>query len=70
MTCNGGCWSAQGSDKIYNLSNEGFKVYLNNYGQRAETGAALLRAGSAKNREWELHYEVKGICNEIPVGSP
>ena len=70
MTCTGFCWSANGSDKIYNLTNEGFRVYLNNYGAELKRGENILRAPFATNNEFELHYEVRGICNEVPAGSP
>lgn len=76
MTCRSGCWAASGSDKIYNLTNDGFRVYLNNFGARAlfpdtdpddylVDGRPFIPA-YAKEKNFELHYEVKGICNEIP----
>ena len=70
MTCDTQCWTADGSDKIYNLTNDGFRVYLNHFGREAKKGANALRADFAKSRNFELHYEVKGSCNEIPTGSP
>ena len=29
MTCSNNCWTAMGSDKLYNQNNNGFRVYLN-----------------------------------------
>ena len=68
MTCTGTCWEVIGSDKIYNLSNDGFRVYLNRFGVQAffPEKFKALRLDSAKEKKFELHYEVKGICNEIP----
>ena len=70
MTCDTMCWSAVGSDKIYNLTNESFLVYLSQAigwdGTTAQTPSNPLRVHRVKNWNWKLHYEVKGICNEIP----
>ena len=62
MTCNDNCWTVNGSDKIYNLSNDGFRVYLK---QKFDHKSGPLRAHFAKAKNYELHYEVKGICNDI-----
>ena len=70
MTCDTRCWYAMGSDKIYNLTNNSFRVYLNQpiewVDGNAQTPSSPLRANEVKNWNWELHYEVKGICNGIP----
>ena len=67
MTCKGYCMTASGSDKIYDLTNNGFKVKLNQYSRQAiDKKVGPLRANFAKQWEFELHYEVKGICNDIP----
>ena len=67
MTCFGNRWQAIGGDKIYDLTNDGFRVYLNQFGTQALISSkSALRPDFAKKREYELHYEVKGICNEIP----
>ena len=70
MTCQSQCWTANGSDKIYDLTNEFFRVYLNNYAAELKRGHSVLREHFAKDNKFELHYEVKGICNEISAGSP
>ena len=70
MTCTSTCWTANGSDKIYDLTDNSFRVYLNQFGQQAVKSKPTLRANFAKDNKYELHYEVKGICNEIPAGSP
>ena len=69
MTCDRFCWKANGSDKIYDQTNESFRVYLNQYGAQALKGNSPLRANFAKQNKFELHYEVKGIYNEIPGSS-
>ena len=65
MTCTSTCWTANGSDKIYKLSNNSFRVYLNQFGRQLKNDIGPLRADDAKNKKYELHYEVKGICNDI-----
>ena len=65
MTCTGNCWTANGSDKIYDLTDNSFRVYLNQFGRQAIYNKGPLRANFAKDNKFELHYEVKGICNDI-----
>ena len=71
MTCHSDCWTANGSDKIYKLTNNGFRVYLNQFGRQAVKSVfggklSALRAEYAQDKKFELHYEVKGICTDIP----
>ena len=62
LTCNTHCWTAVGVDAIYGLTSENFRVYLNNFGEAAYRGTDLLTADIAKNRNFQLHYAVKGTC--------
>ena len=66
MTCESDCWTANGSDKIYKLTNNGFRVYLNQFGRQAMRSVSASRAQYAQDKKFELHYEVKGICKDIP----
>ena len=66
ITCETDCWTTNGSDKIYKLSNKSFRVYLNQFGRQAMRSVSALRAQYAQDKKFELHYEVKGICKDIP----
>ena len=70
MTCDTRCWTVTGSDKIYNLTNDSFRVYLYHVPPKTtpvnEVGYPL-RAEIAEGWNYQLHYEVKGICNSIPI---
>ena len=57
MTCKQYCWTVTGSDKIYNLTKDSFRVYLNHNKHKGP-----VRAHTAKSWEYKLHYEVKGSC--------
>ena len=65
MTCDSNCWTANGSDKIYDLSKDGFRVYLNNYGRQAAKDSDSLKADFAIQKNFELRYDVRGICNQF-----
>ena len=70
MTCKTKCWTVTGSDKIYNLTNDSFRVYLYHVPPKTtpvNDKGYPLRANIAQDWEYELHYEVKGICNNIPI---
>ena len=73
MTCSNNCLTAMGSDKLYNQNNNGFRVYLNQpiewKNDRAQTPSSPIQVNQANIWKWKLHYEVKGICNEIPGSS-
>ena len=64
MTCKYSCWTAAGSDKIYDLTNDSFRIYLNQYTETSLFNKPTdpVRAHQAKGWEYKLHYEVKGIC--------
>ena len=71
MTCDTRCWTVTGSDKIYDLTNTGFRVYLYQVPPKGPVPnpndpGFTLRAHYAKTGKLQLHYEVKGICNQIP----
>ena len=58
MTCSGSCFKAVGSDKIYNFSNERFRVYVHQLDYNGNI------VNFAQTNKYELHYEVKGICTQ------
>ena len=65
MTCDANCWTANGSDKIFELSKDGFRVYLNNYGWQAAKNKGALKANFAERDNYELRYDVRGVCNQF-----
>jgi len=64
MTCDGGCFMAVGSNSLYNLTNESFRVFLNQLEWYIDPS---IKAGRnfvqfAKEANYQLHYEIKGRC--------
>ena len=61
MTCDSGCFMAVGTDSIYKLTNESFRVYINQlewYINKTNRDFVQI----AKNNNYQLHYEIKGRC--------
>ena len=63
ITCKQQCWTTTGGDSIYNLTNDSFRVYLNQIEYpRAKISQDPLTVHKAKSLGYKMHYEVKGSC--------
>ena len=64
LTCDQSCFMAVGSNNLYNLTNESFRVFLNQLEWYIDPS---IQAGRnfvqfAKESNYQLHYEIKGRC--------